>query len=212
MNERVKIREHRFSRQPAKRTHTDKIIIHNTDSEDVPASTIHEWHLERGWFGIGYHFVIRANGDIETGRRMNEIGAHARGENENSIGIALTGRFEEHSPTQEQIESLVWLIRELRGKYGNLQIMRHADVSNTLCPGSLFPWDELQNKLREEPPDVGKYFKDVPDGHWAADRINKAYELGLVTGRSENKFKPDEPPTRAEVIVFLMRLYELEVK
>jgi hypothetical protein len=37
---------------------TRRIIVHHSDSPDVPAATIDSWHLQKGWGGIGYHFVI----------------------------------------------------------------------------------------------------------------------------------------------------------
>ena len=59
------------------RSSTRMIVLHHSASRDVPAAEIHGWHLARGWAGIGYHFVIRKNGNIEQGRPMQMIGAHA---------------------------------------------------------------------------------------------------------------------------------------
>ena len=70
-----------------------KAVIHHTDSHDVSAEEIDRWHKERGWDGIGYHFVIRKNGAVEKGRPLTSKGAHARDRN-HYIGIALTGKDE----------------------------------------------------------------------------------------------------------------------
>lgn len=40
---------------------------------------------------IGYHFVINVDGVLETGRGIEEIGAHVQGSNTHSIGICLIG-------------------------------------------------------------------------------------------------------------------------
>lgn len=40
---------------------------------------------------IGYHFVIGVDGTIETGRGIEEIGAHVQGSNAKSIGICMIG-------------------------------------------------------------------------------------------------------------------------
>ncbi len=40
---------------------------------------------------IGYHYIICVNGDIETGRGLEEVGAHVQGNNSRSIGICLIG-------------------------------------------------------------------------------------------------------------------------
>ena len=134
------------------RNKTNRFIIHHTASQDVPASTIHQWHLNQGWSGIGYHFVIRQNGDIERGRAENLIGAHA-GEkgNPDSIGIVLTGNFETGKPTTAQMDSLVWLLKYyLFPKYGVKPVIGHKDVMATACPGKNFPWAELRARLEDD--------------------------------------------------------------
>jgi len=135
---------HRWHGTLRPRVATNAIIIHHTYSHDVSASEIHRWHVNALKAGIGYHFVIRADGSIETGRPHHTVGAHAINANGTSVGIALTGRFSRHRPTSEQMQSLRWLIAHLRGIYGNITVKGHRDVSSTECPGRLFPWDELE--------------------------------------------------------------------
>lgn len=135
----------------ALRRTTKRAIIHHSASGDVPASTIHGWHLSQGWSGIGYHFVIRKNGDIERGRPIANIGAHSgiKG-NADSIGIVLTGNLEKEKPTPAQINSLIWLLQEyLEPRYGDLLVIGHKDVMPTACPGKNFPWDEVRRRLLE---------------------------------------------------------------
>jgi len=108
----------------ADRLHTSCIIVHHSASDDVSAEEIYQWHLDQGWSGIGYHFVIRKYGTIERGRQLNKIGAHAGSE-----------------PEIEQIEALLSLIDYLEEFYGKkLTVLRHCDVYSTACPGSKFPW------------------------------------------------------------------------
>ena len=147
----------RFNRQPSMRTSTKQIILHHTDSHDVPASEIHRWHLNRNWLGIGYHFVIRANGRIEEGRPIGSIGSHALGANADSIGIVFTGRFEQHRPTIGQIQAGIQLIKYIESIYGNLEISGHKDHSSTSCPGKFFPMQEILDGLRKEPITLDSY-------------------------------------------------------
>lgn len=51
-------------------------------------------------------------------------------------------------------------------------------------------------------------FKDIT-GHWAQKDIEEAEKLGLVAGKGDGTFAPDENITRAEVVVLLMRLCQL---
>ena len=73
----------------------NQIIVHCSDTfpeMDVGREEIRKWHVEeRGWEDIGYHFIIRRNGTMEAGRPIEEIGAHVRGENADSIGICMVG-------------------------------------------------------------------------------------------------------------------------
>lgn len=75
---------------------------------------IDTWHRERGFNGCGYHRIIRRTGEIEKGRPIGLQGAHTSGENEDSIGICLIGT---RWPTEEQVESLKTLYRQIRTSY-----------------------------------------------------------------------------------------------
>ena len=114
---------------------TSKAVIHHTASHDVSADTINDWHKERGWDGIGYHFVIRQNGQVETGRSLKKYGAHALGRN-NYIGIVLTGY---DNFTQAQLNSLVNLLKQL----GVKNIERHHEE----CPGQGLDVESIQKEL-----------------------------------------------------------------
>ena len=107
-----------FTRPLVPRKTTSRIILHHTAGGDVSAHTIHDWHLpKKGWGGIGYHYLIRADGSIERGRPEHVRGVHASAANADSIGIALTGNFETRPPTSAQMASLVRLIRDIRDRY-----------------------------------------------------------------------------------------------
>lgn len=124
-----------------KRPQTKRIIIHHLGAPnshcDFCVNKIHEFHKIR-WAGVGYHFVIRNNGNIEQGRKLNAIGAHAKYNNYDSIGICLNGNFEQRTPSDAQIKSLKLLITWLCCKY-NLNpkhaVIGHCEVKNTKCPG-----------------------------------------------------------------------------
>jgi N-acetyl-anhydromuramyl-L-alanine amidase AmpD len=148
----VQIRETnlRFTGRLVNRRTTTQIVVHHTASGDVAAETVHNWHLRKaGWGGIGYHYLIRAGGGIERGRPEDVRGVHASRANSNSIAIALSGNFSQTRPTPQQMNSLIWLVRDIRTRYSSapLPVVRHADLSATECPGLLFPWNELQRRL-----------------------------------------------------------------
>lgn len=85
----------------------DMVVVHCSDSAWGNAAIIDQWHKERKWRGIGYHGVIlnghptshggyepELDGLLESGRPLDEVGAHARGHNSRSVGICLIGKNE----------------------------------------------------------------------------------------------------------------------
>ena len=121
------------------------IVLHHSGSamDRTTIHSIHRWHLQLGWLGCGYHYVIHSDGSIFQGRPLDAVGSHARGFNNNSIGICVVGNFEEEYPLLCQQESLgkllVYLIND-RLKGQSLSIKRHKDVARTLCPGKNFSY------------------------------------------------------------------------
>ena len=135
------------------------IIIHATATrptwwDSKPAASkvneVRRWHVqERGWSDIGYHYLIDRDGTVAPGRPVERAGAHARGHNATSIGIALFGghgaaqtdRFEDHF-TQAQGDALRNLIQKLEVEHpGIRKIIGHNDVANKGCPGfKVGPW------------------------------------------------------------------------
>lgn len=138
------------------------IVIHHTASDIGKALLINNYHHDRGfWNGLGYHFVIgngtlgKLDGQIEVSPRWIKQmkGAHCKagGMNEKGIGIALVGNFNEHLPTQAQIDSLSYLLRLLSDYYKipASRIIGHRDVegAKTDCPGKRFPWPTIRQCL-----------------------------------------------------------------
>ena len=127
------------------------------DLSRMDAAMIHGWHLERGWAGIGYHYVIKSDATIERGRPRWALGAHDEGENADSMGICV---FYREKPTGAQIEALADLLADLSDIYGQIPdapgtIDGHRDneppETPTECPGdalySMLP--EIRRRARE---------------------------------------------------------------
>lgn len=51
-------------------------------------------------------------------------------------------------------------------------------------------------------------FPDVPADHWAAEAIRAVREAGLMTGKADGTFGPNEPVTRAQLAAILVRLMQ----
>lgn len=113
----------------------EKIVIHCSDSphgRGDDAKTIHRWHLERSFSGIGYHWVITETGALQAGRPEYWLGAHVRGHNDDSIGICLIGR---DVFTAAQLGTLADLVKSRLQKYPDATVYGHSDIDpNKTCP------------------------------------------------------------------------------
>ncbi len=142
------------------------LIIHHSATESGSLKTIHEEHRKRKdaagnpWLGIGYHFVIgnghgMKDGAVEATFRWNEQihGAHSGDAmfNARGIGICLIGNFENRPPSTAQLESVRGLVKTLadRHRITRENLMGHASVKATACPGKHFPLKELRTVIPE---------------------------------------------------------------
>ncbi len=137
------------------------IVIHHSGTESGSMESFDRHaRRNRGWKGVGYHFVIgngegTPNGTVEVTFRWEEQiqGAHAgvKEYNEHGIGICLVGDFDSGYPSREQMKSLASLVAFLQ-KRNNIpasEIYMHRDVKNTACPGKNFPFYMLLALLRQ---------------------------------------------------------------
>lgn len=126
----------------------NEIIIHCSATpagKDYGASDIDLWHRARGMRKIGYHYVVRLDGTIEQGRQLDEVGAHCRNHNKESVGICYIGGLGDNgrpadTRTPEQKASLAKLIWRLTllalsNGFGLVEVHGHRDYNDhKSCP------------------------------------------------------------------------------
>lgn len=119
----------------------DSIIIHCSATraeQDFCAADIDKWHRARGFWCIGYHYVIRPDGTIEPGRDVTLDGAHCMGWNQRAIGICYVGGLDKNNRpadtrTDAQRASLIQLVASLRLTFPSVtQVLGHRDTSPDL--------------------------------------------------------------------------------
>lgn len=117
----------------------DYVVVHHSASKrSTTFEEVREWHLAKGWKDIGYHFFIDGKAKLHYGRPIDQIGAHAKGHNSNSIGICIAGdnTKDRSSWTADQIDILKGLIAALRTVLkDNFKVVGHRELVATLCPG-----------------------------------------------------------------------------
>ena len=121
------------------------LVVHCTATrcnKDFPVSTLRASHKARGFADIGYHFYITRDGETHPCRPVHQIGAHATGWNDKSIGICYEGGLDENgriadTRTYAQKCALLDLLRQLKTDYPKAKILGHYQLSENIrkaCP------------------------------------------------------------------------------
>ena len=121
------------------------LVVHCTATrcnKDFPVSTLRASHKARGFADIGYHFYITRDGETHPCRPVHQIGAHATGWNDKSIGICYEGGLDENgriadTRTYAQKCALLDLLRQLKTDYPKARILGHYQLSENIrkaCP------------------------------------------------------------------------------
>lgn len=127
------------------RKKTDLIVLHCSATPpdmEVNAKDIDRWHRQRGWLMIGYHFVIKRDGVVESGRKLDAAGAHVAGFNHRSLGVCLVGGIKDNKTKEPQnnFTGLQWaalraLLVELMGLFPGVKVVGHYELdSKKSCP------------------------------------------------------------------------------
>ena len=127
------------------------LVVHcsaSSPSVYVDAAVIDRWHRQRGFFKIGYHYVIKRDGVVEKGRDDEEVGAHVQGHNTGSLGICLAGGTDAkgnpaNNFTKEQFDALEVLLEKLLKQHPKAEILGHRDFPGVKkdCPCfDVKPW------------------------------------------------------------------------
>jgi len=135
-------------------------------NRDTTAAEIRTWHLARGWSDIGYHFVIRKNGNVEKGKNESLPGSHVRGLNNQSLGICFSGHGDLQPLTPEQIEAGIKLTITLMKKYDIpvANVIGHREINELIkagklseefrttksCPGNKVQMNTIRAKIMKE--------------------------------------------------------------
>ena len=160
---------------------TERIILHHAAAKNCSAEDIQRWHLNNGWSGAGYHFLVRKDGTIYRLRPEDKVGAHAYGSNYNSLGICFEGDYMEEDMQEAQKEAGKELVAYLKNKYNITTVQAHRDVCATSCPGDKFPFDEIAN-FETSNEIIPQPQENIPKGNVAGiqSTLNDRYGLNIA--------------------------------
>lgn len=169
----------------------DAIVLHHMAGTGT-VENIHIQHRRQGWWGIGYHYYVRKNGEIWRGRPEEFVGSHAgskNGYNTHSIGICFEGNFETDTMLPDQLNAGRELIEDIKSRYAIKEVIKHSDIAATACPGKNFPFRIMTET--------------------SADAKQWAIENGIFRGDGNGNYMWDKPLTREQAAVTLHRLWNL---
>ncbi len=149
------------------------IVVHCTAGrKTASAEDINQVHIkERGWSMIGYHYLIRRDGNswvVEAGRPEYAMGAHCKENKRNytHLGVAVAGNYETEPIEEEAFQLLLDWVTELAAKYEmdveNITYHRREQQSAGVkhpkaCPGKYIinRWSELIEEVSLRLPTPG---------------------------------------------------------
>ncbi len=95
------------------------------------------WKEQLKWKNVGYHYIIKANGDIEQLANEDSPTNGVRGFNSTSIHIAyIGGKDSKDTRSYAQKQSIQKLLNILHKKYPDAEIKGHRDFEGVKknCP------------------------------------------------------------------------------
>lgn len=135
-----------------------RVIIHHSFTEDsgsVSWSAIRRYHVEvNNWSDIGYHLGIERIGDhLEAliGRPWNVRGAHAAGNNSDSLGVCVVGNFDDVPPPPHVMDFAARNVAVICDMFGiaTAVVLGHRELDGVTksCPGRRFDMEEFRTRV-----------------------------------------------------------------
>ena len=127
------------------REKTDYIVIHHSAVLNPHiVEDVHQWHLKRNMYGIGYHYFIKKDGRVFEGRPRESKGALVPCINNRAIGIGLEGNFNKETIGAKQWETCVKLAALLEMQY-RAKTHLHGEFDDISSPGLHFDFEKFKS-------------------------------------------------------------------
>lgn len=147
----------KYSRPAIGMSNIKGIVIHYVGNPNTSALANRNYfeNLKNGnGTYVSSHYIIGLDGEIIMCIPENEVAYHASNANYNYIGIECCHPNSDGKFNESTINSLIWLCKDIISRYGNIDIIRHYDVTGKKCPlyyvNNKNEWDKLLIKIKEE--------------------------------------------------------------
>jgi spore germination protein YaaH len=172
---------------------TYRFYYENDQSIQKKVDLVHKYDLKgTGSWSLGQ----------ETAEIWNEFGIWLAGHQDEKViaAVSSTGLkdIQNHWAQQEieKIKERGWMIGVSNDKFAPEEKLTRAQAAVLLVRAL-----NLANKNFEKHP-----FQDLPEGYWAEREIAIAKQHGIMNGRTDTTFDPNEPLSREEMAVMLDRI------
>ncbi|MCA9271686.1 MAG: protein kinase [Phycisphaerales bacterium] len=141
-----------FERPQLITVHHSGLVFYDTDLEKTVTHIrqMRTEHIRRGWFDIGYHFIVDTAGRVWVGRSLLEEGAHVKGMNAGNIGVLVLGDYYEQDLTTETAQATIELLQRLclAFEIDKSRVYVHQDLMPTRDPGP--PLRDLVHRYKND--------------------------------------------------------------
>lgn len=112
-----------------------RIFVHCTAGpQNQSIETIKKyWKNSLGWKNPGYHYIIKADGEIVQLLDESKVSNGVANYNNTSINVCYIGGVDKHgrpvdNRTDAQKASLIRILTELKSRYPNAEILGHREI------------------------------------------------------------------------------------
>jgi hypothetical protein len=106
----------------------------------------HQQHLNKGWAGLAYNFIVDLDGKVYRGRDPQYVPAGILGHNQDSLHICAIGNFENMVMPDVQKEAIKELICYVKSLYPTIKdIKGHKEIGANDCPGKNYPLQVMKD-------------------------------------------------------------------
>ena len=119
------------------------LVVHCTATQpDAKIESIQNyWRKNLGWKSPGYHYIIKADGEIVPLLSIDKVSNGVAGYNSQIINISYIGGIDKtgnpkDTRTEEQKSSILKLLKDLKKRFPSAKIQGHRDFPKVAkaCP------------------------------------------------------------------------------
>lgn len=131
------------------------VIHHTAGTQSDTVDSVRKYHKAHDYADIGYHFFSErdSNGKwhLKRGRPDTMQGCHGvKSWNLKALGYCIAGNYSKYAPDEALYQHILGSVKHIIELY-NIppeNVLGHANVKPTACPGDKFPLVRLKRDIK----------------------------------------------------------------